>query len=171
MKQLKDLEQKYKEMGAEIERLKAVKLELSNDLKVTKYNNGDPIPLAISNEQWKEFGEKKIGAYCITRKGDYFYNWYVVDDKRGIAPEGWYIPGDKEWNDLEEQLLDNPSCGGYRGSDGNYYSVSYYSYFWSSTVDSGMYAWSRSQHYAPSDVYRFNYPKRNGFSLRCVRDL
>jgi len=167
---LKDLEKKYKEMGTEIEKLKASKLELSDNLKVIQYNNGDSIPLAINNEQWKEFGENKIGAYCITERGDYFYNWYAVDDSRGVAPEGWHIPGDEEWKDLEEQLLNNPSYGGYRGSDGDYDNVSNYGCFWSSTVYSDTNAWYRNLHYDGSDVYRGNYPKRNGFSLRCVKN-
>ena len=171
MKNLKDLEQKYKEMGLEIERLKASKLELGDDLKVTKYNNGDPIPLAISGEQWIEFGEAKIGAYCVNKKGGYLYNWYAVNDKRGIAPEGWHIPTDKEWNDLEQQLLDNPVYGGYRSSSGNYYDVSNASCFWSSTVYSATNAWNRSLRYSNSDVSRGYSTKRGGFSLRCVRDL
>ena len=167
---LKDLEKKYKEMGTEIEKLKASKLELSDNLKVIQYNNGDSIPLAINNEQWKEFGENKIGAYCITERGDYFYNWYAVDDSRGVAPEGWHIPGDEEWKDLEEQLLNNPSYGGYRSSNGNYFNVSSSSYFWSSTVYSVATAWSRLLNYTYSDVVRSNYTKSYGFSLRCVKN-
>jgi hypothetical protein len=170
MKNLKDLEQKYKEMGLEIERLKASKLELGDDLKVTKYNNGDPIPLAISGEQWIEFGEAKIGAYCVNKKGGYLYNWYAVNDKRGIAPEGWHIPSDKEWSSLVYQLPRNPSCRGYRSSDGGYHDVSYDSYFWSSTVYSGTDAWDRFLNYNYSDVYRNYNTKRNGFSLRCVKN-
>ena len=170
MKQLKKLEQKYKNIGLEIERLKAPKLELSDDLKVTKYNNDDPIPLAVSDEQWREFGENKIGAFCVTGRGDYLYNWYATDDKRGVAPEGWHIPSDEEWKDLEEQLLNNPSYGGCRGSNGNSGYVSDYSYFWSSTVYSGTSAWNRVLDYGNSDVYRDYDTKRGGFSLRCVRD-
>ena len=169
MKQLKYLEKKYKEMGAEIERLKASKLKLSDDLKVTNYNNGDPIPQAISDEQWIEFGKAKIGAYCITEKGDYLYNWYVVDDKRGIAPKGWHVPTNKEWNSLEEELLDNPSYNGYRNSNGFYSNVSYYGCFWSSTVYSDADAWYRLLYCSYSDVYRYDSTKRYGFSLRCVK--
>ncbi|MBT7350148.1 hypothetical protein HN803_05140 [candidate division WWE3 bacterium] len=169
MKQLKDLEKKYKEMGTEIEKLKASKLELSNDLRVTRYNNGDHIPLAISNEQWKEFGKSKIGAYCVTERGNYLYNWYVVDDKRGIAPKGWHVPTDEEWSSLVDQLPCNPSCRGYHGSDGNYHDVSY-SYFWSSTSYSDADAWYRNLHCDGSAVYRGYYTKRHGFSLRCVKD-
>ncbi|MBT6045375.1 MAG: hypothetical protein HOG49_01020 [Candidatus Scalindua sp.] len=171
MKQLKDLEKKYKEMGAKIEKLKASKLELSDNLKVIQYNNGDSIPLAISNEQWKEFGKSKIGAYCITKRGDYLYNWYAVDDSRGVAPEGWHIPSDEEWKDLEEQLLNNPSYGGYRSSNGSYDDVSGSSYFWSSTVYSDASAWHRRLLYGDSGVSRSNVTKRDGFSLRCVGGL
>jgi hypothetical protein len=170
MKQLKKLEQKYKNIGLEIERLKAPKLELSDDLKVTKYNNDDPIPLAVSDEQWREFGENKIGAFCVTGRGDYLYNWYAIDDKRGVAPEGWYIPSDEEWNDLEEQLLDNPVYGGYRSSNGTYNYVGGYSDFWSSTVSSGTSAWGRKLNYGTSGVSRSSTTKSYGFSLRCVKD-
>ncbi|MBT7468859.1 MAG: hypothetical protein HN692_00450, partial [Candidatus Cloacimonetes bacterium] len=60
--------------------------------------------------------------------------------------------------------------GGYRNSNGNYNYVSYGSYFWSSTVYSDASAWNRLLIYNNSDVYRNYYAKRDGFSLRCVRD-
>jgi hypothetical protein len=61
--------------------------------------------------------------------------------------------------------------GGYRNSNGNYNNVSNNSYFWSSTVYSDTNAWNRKLNYNNSDVNRNNNTKRNGFSLRCVRDL
>jgi uncharacterized protein (TIGR02145 family) len=32
------------------------------------------------------------------------YNWYAVDDDRGICPEGWHVPTDEEWMELEMTL-------------------------------------------------------------------
>jgi len=55
-------------------------------------------------------------------------------------------------------------------SNGNYTSMGNYGYFWSATEGSSNLAWYRSLYYADSDVYRLNYDKRGGFSVRCVRD-
>ena len=144
-------------------------LELSDDLKVTLYQNGDPIPKAQSGEQWREFGKKEIGAYCINKDGDYLYNWYAVDDSRKLAPEGWRIPSDEEWDRVE---IENPKYPGYRGSyNGNYYDMGYYGYFWSSTESSSYYAWYRVLYYYGSGVYRYSYCKQDGLSVRCVREI
>ncbi len=147
------------------------KLILGDDLKVTHYRNGDPIPLAVSDKQWIEFGEKGIGAYCITGKGDYLYNWYAVTDIRKLAPEGWRIPTDDEWDSLEEKLLKNPSYAGSRSYDnGNYYGMGYTGSFWSSTVFDVYTAWYRFLYYGSSEVDRDYYNKRTGFSVRCVKE-
>jgi uncharacterized protein (TIGR02145 family) len=34
------------------------------------------------------------------------YNWYAVNDDRGLAPEGWHIPSDSEWTILTDFLGD-----------------------------------------------------------------
>ena len=36
------------------------------------------------------------------------YNWYAVNDPRGLAPEGWHVPTDQEWTALEKALGENP---------------------------------------------------------------
>jgi len=146
-------------------------LTLSDDLKVTQYRNGDPIPLAISNEQWMEFGDKGIGAYCVNEKGDYLYNWYTVNNTRGLAPEeGWHIPTDEEWKKLKEQLQYNSSYAGYRTSGGSYHGMGYYGYFWSSTELNSHNAWGRTLNYGNSEVSRGYYSKKYGFSVRCVKE-
>jgi len=49
------------------------------------------------------------------------YNWYAVDDSRKIAPEGWHVPTDEEWKQLELYLgmsqTDADDQGGWRGTD------------------------------------------------------
>ena len=146
-------------------------LKLGDDLKVTHYRNGDPIPLAISNEQWKEFGRKEIGAYSITEEGNYLYNWYAVGDSRNIAPKGWRVPTNEEWNELEEELKENQSYTGYRNFlDGNYFSIGYFGYFWSSSEYSSNLAWYRILGYNSTNVRRSYDYKHVGFSVRCVKD-
>jgi uncharacterized protein (TIGR02145 family) len=130
----------------------------------------------------------------------YLYNWYAVDDSRNIAPEGWHVPTDDEWQILVDYLggssvaggkmketgtehWNSPNTGatnesgfsalpgGYRDySNGDYTNMGYYGYFWSSTEYSSYRAWNRILYYDNSDVYRHSSYKQNGFSVRCVRD-
>jgi uncharacterized protein (TIGR02145 family) len=61
--------------------------------------------------------------------------------------------------------------GGYRDYDnGYYYYMGLIGYFWSSTENSSNSAWNRVLNCSSSEVYRYNSNKRNGFSVRCVRD-
>ena len=66
-------------------------LWMKENLKVTRYNNGDEIPSGYNNEEWTTL---TIGAYAVyddnpTNADVYgnLYNWYAVDDERGICPE------------------------------------------------------------------------------------
>lgn len=75
------------------------------NLKTTKYRNGDNIPTA-TNATW---GELKIGMQCNyynnaanCDKFGKLYNWYAVNDSRNIAPVGWHIPTDAEWIEMQE---------------------------------------------------------------------
>jgi len=81
---------------------------MAENLKVTHYRNGDPIPTGLSSSSWKK---TKSGAYAVygNEKSNadtygYSYNWYAVDDSRGLAPEGWHIPTDDEWKKMELHL-------------------------------------------------------------------
>ena len=78
------------------------------NLKVTHYRNGDPIPNVTDNTEWSGLS---TGAYCeydndIDNVATYgrLYNWYAIDDSRNIAPEGWHVPTDDEWKELEMSL-------------------------------------------------------------------
>ena len=81
---------------------------MAENLKVTHYRNGDPIPCITSNSDW---GSLTTGAYCnydnnASNVAIYgrLYNWYAVNDNRNIAPEGWHLPSDAEWKQLEMYL-------------------------------------------------------------------
>ena len=71
----------------------------TEDLNVTRFNNGDEIPLYKSEEEAKKYLKEGKPA-CIKVKNSIWYNWYAVNDKRGIAPEGWYLPGTKAFDDF-----------------------------------------------------------------------
>jgi len=107
---------------------KAVKIGdqiwMAENLKVTHYRNGDEIPRITDKYEWSKI---KNGAYCNYNNIDSYsniygrlYNWFAVNDSRGIAPEGWHIPTDQEWMELERYLgmsyTDASSKGWGRGS-------------------------------------------------------
>lgn len=72
------------------------------NLKVTKYKNGDPIP-TLDNDALT-WGSLTSGAfsnyYNNSLSNGLLYNWYAVNDSRGLAPEGWHIPSEAEWTIL-----------------------------------------------------------------------
>ena len=76
-----------------------------DNLNESKYRNGDPIPNVPDNDQW---GDLSNGAWCYynneTKHEQIYgklYNWFAVNDQRGLAPEGWHIPTDDDWKELE----------------------------------------------------------------------
>lgn len=97
---------------------------MMENLKVTHYRNGDPIPNVPDSAAWVGLS---TGAYCeydndannVTIYGR-LYNWYAEDDSRNIAPAGWHLPSDAEWKDLEIYLgmsLFEADAMGWRGTD------------------------------------------------------
>ena len=75
------------------------------NLKTTKYRNGDPIQYISDSTQWNIYFN--TGAYCTYRNDNsyaniygHLYNWYAVNDNRNIAPSGWHIPSNDEWTTL-----------------------------------------------------------------------
>ncbi|MFM8513187.1 MAG: FISUMP domain-containing protein, partial [Bacteroidota bacterium] len=79
-----------------------------SNLKVSTYRNGDNIPTALSNFQWDSTtsGANAIYNNDPVNDGLYgkLYNWYAVDDSRGLCPTGWHVPSDGEWTTLTDFL-------------------------------------------------------------------
>ena len=80
----------------------------SKNLDVTKYRNGDAIPQVQDKNAWAKL---KTGAWCYYEnkaengaKYGKLYNWYAVNDPRGLAPKGYHIPSDEEWEILNVYL-------------------------------------------------------------------
>jgi uncharacterized protein (TIGR02145 family) len=74
------------------------------NLNVTQYRNGDIIPQVSDPNEWQNLSS---GAWCWYNNdsANYWqygklYNWFAVNDKRGLAPQGWHLPTDFEWNTL-----------------------------------------------------------------------
>ncbi len=97
---------------------------MTENLKVTHYQNGEPIPNVTGAREWDALD---TGAWCAydndpTNAETYglLYNWYAVNDNRNLAPEGWHVPTDEEWKRLEMALGMNPATTdmwGFRGTN------------------------------------------------------
>jgi len=81
---------------------------MTENLKVTHYQNGDSILNVTSASEWENL---TTGAHCNfandkTHVSTYgtLYNWYTLTDSRGIAPIGWRVPTDEDWKELEMYL-------------------------------------------------------------------
>lgn len=173
---------------------------MSENLNVERYRNGDPIPQVQDKEEWDKL---TTGAWCYydndesngTTYGK-IYNWYAVNDSRGLAPEGWHVPSDEEWTQLTDFLGGAQTCGqkmktttgwdenfsgdnksgfsalpgGYRTHDGYFSNKGRNALFWSTTEFSPERVWFRNVIGSIPDVYRPNYDKTFGLSIRCIKD-
>jgi len=88
----------------------------TKNLNVDHYRNGDSIPQVTDPTAWANL---KTGAWCYynndPNNGTIYgklYNWYAVNDSRGLAPSGWHVPSDNEWTTLSSYLGGNNVAGG-----------------------------------------------------------
>jgi len=175
---------------------------LVENLKVTHYNNGDPIPNVTGTEEWELLS---TGAYCnydnLESNSITFgrlYNWYAVSDDRNIAPEGWHIPSDAEWNvlitflggvyDAGGKLKEvgtahwkDPNNGatntsgftalpaGLRNWAGGFEYIIWGCGFWSTAFENDD-ATVQLLDYNTTDIYAAQENHRCGRSVRCIRD-
>lgn len=77
---------------------------MTENLDVSTFRNGDPIPEAKTDEEWEKAYENGQPAWCYYDndpangvKYGRLYNWYAVNDSRGLAPKGWHVPSVEEW--------------------------------------------------------------------------
>lgn len=85
------------------------------NLRVTKYNDGSSIPLDTMTTTWVKATTPKYCFYNNTTNSDSInmygslYNWYVVnpENTKQIAPTGWHVPSDAEWDTLQNYLIAN----------------------------------------------------------------
>lgn len=84
---------------------------MSTNLRVDKFRDGTPILHAQNAAEWEKANQNQQAAWChyeFDPKNDEIYgklyNWYAVNDSRGLAPMGWHIPNHTEWKVLEKHL-------------------------------------------------------------------
>jgi uncharacterized protein (TIGR02145 family) len=83
----------------------------TENLNVDRFRNGEIIPEARTNEEWEKACQEGKPGWCYYDNDPAnglvygkLYNWFAVNDPRGIAPEGWHIPSHDEWLILSEFL-------------------------------------------------------------------
>ncbi len=174
------------------------------NLNVSHFRNGDPIPEAKTKQEWLQAGKQQQPAWCYyendSQHGKTYgklYNWYAVNDPRGLAPAGWRIPSNQDWAELADRFGGIRQAGrrlkaaegwggrgngtnksgftglpgGIRSDGGDFVDGGVYGYWWSSTELNDSYAYYHYLYCQSGKWFRYvNYFKSSGFSVRCLRD-
>jgi uncharacterized protein (TIGR02145 family) len=176
---------------------------MTQNLNVDRFRNGDLIPRAYSVVDWKLALNNKQPAWCYydndSENGEKYgklYNWYAVNDPRGLAPAGWHIPSDDEWTALTDYLGGNEIAGsklkaklsneknnveennsqlshllgGLCDETGRMELMGIRGFWWSSTHVNNN-AWIRALVYNENKIIRFSNSPNRGFSVLCIKDM
>lgn len=178
---------------------------MAENLNVEHYRNGDAILTIDEKNKTSAF---ETGAWCYydndSKNGNIYgklYDWYTVNDLRGLAPEGWHIPSDEEWTQLiiflggekiaagklkATTLWQSPNTsasnesgftalpGGFLTYRQQFIAIGENAYFWSSTKSNdshNMHAWSVGMQYNNSKITKYDDYKDAGFSIRCIKNI
>jgi uncharacterized protein (TIGR02145 family) len=175
---------------------------MAENLKTGIYRNGESIPNVNDRTDWQNLA---TGAWCNLFNSlpnecphGKLYNWYAVDDVRGLCPNGWHVPTDAEFTTLNNtlggsnvaggklksisDLWDAPNTnadnstgfsglpGGYRDPYGSFVPIGTTGFWWSSTQYNAGTSWNFFlKNDNANGNKNFNY-KTTGFSVRCLRD-
>lgn len=175
---------------------------MTGNLSVDRFRNGEQISKASNTQEWNQANNNKIPAWCFYENNSEFgnaygrlYNWYAINDKRGLCPTGWHVPSDDEWMKLITELGGNEFAGkkmqidskwtdestynntaflalpgGSRDSDGRFSSVGQIGSWWSSTESNNLEAWGRAMLVHNRSIKKFSNPKSRGASVICLKD-
>ena len=98
---------------------------MAENLKVTRYRNGDAISNVTNSDTWNELDS---GAWVYYNNNESnndvygkLYNWYAAADSRGVCPEGWRVPTDIDWIALSSHLGGESVAGGKMKATGTQY--------------------------------------------------
>ncbi|WP_441900717.1 fibrobacter succinogenes major paralogous domain-containing protein [Pedobacter psychrotolerans] len=174
---------------------------MMENLRTAHYRDKTPIQNVIGNSDWST---QSSGAYCtynnnpeLGKTYGFLYNWYAVNNNHQLAPQGWHIPTNAEWNVLYDYIggdrysgskiqesgvshwIDDTGAsnstkftglpGGKRNGNGTYENLSYNAYWWTTTTNST----GTAQYY---NLYVKGYIevaesfKNLGYSIRCIKD-
>lgn len=176
---------------------------MAKNLDVAFYRNGDPIPQVTDGTKWAYL---TTGAWCYynndSAQGKTYgklYNWYAVNDPRGLAPRGWHIPSDTDWTTMEKSLGGSTVAGGKmkeagtlhwidpntggnntsgwaglpggcRSVNGFFSNVREVGWWWSSSENNISLSISRILSFTDGRISKSYGSKDYGYSVRCIKD-
>lgn len=174
----------------------------AENLNVDRFQNGDAIPQVQDATEWSRL---TTGAWCYYQNDEQngtvygkLYNWYAVNDSRGLAPKGWHIPSQQEWKELADNVggiekagnslkakhswndpnpeVSNASgftalAGGDRLSYGKFDWIGNASYWWTSDPKDGETAFAVGLFHSIENIVmpKSALPKTSGYYVRCVK--
>ncbi len=136
------------------------------------------------------------GDKVLAKKYGYLYNLYAVKDERQLCPTGWRIPSEYDWDKLTSHLGGNLLAGGklkssvgwseskikgqntvkfdalpggYRYANAMYGLEGVVGFWWTNDLFEADNGWARYINWDDNQLYRANYDKYCGFSVRCVK--
>ena len=176
---------------------------MTENLDVFTFVNGDSIKESKNSQQWFLASENHQPAWCYynfnKKDGEKYgklYNWYAVNDSRGISPEGWRIPSSNDWevlitflggkdvagkklkastgwlkegngtNESQFNMRSGTSCTG----NGGFTKPNKYSEFWTSTQFSTNNSFYVATEYKNDKITVIDCDKSWGYSIRCIKN-
>lgn len=176
---------------------------MAENLRTESYTNGDPIKQVTDGSDWSGLTR---GAWCYFENNSSnnvpygkLYNWYTVDDSRGVCPSGWHVPTDDDWgtlfsylggidvaggklkttgtrywkspnNDASNSVGFDGIPAGCREPDGGFIMLGEYADWWGSDSQSSDQASDRYLYYSYKNVGVTKDDKNYGMSIRCVKN-
>jgi len=157
---------------------------MTENLNTDRFRNGDIIQEAKTDKEWVMAGWEGKPAWCYYdnnpangKKYGRLYNWYAVNDQRGLAPEGWHIPTKAELETLASSVGNNSNAlkavgeghgyyggagtnttdfsalfAGYRYGSGYFYYLANNTNYWSSTVYAATTAYNLNLYYNDTSI-------------------
>lgn len=170
---------------------------MQENLRTTHYNDGTIIPTGLSNSEWETTTNGAFAIYGNDNNNNNIYgklyNFYAVSTGK-LAPIGWHIPSEDEWNTLNNYLGNEGISGGKLKStnlwtisphperdgtnssgftalpggdryiDGNYYAMGDSGWWWSND------GWMHALGYDQTNTYSDFTDQHHGFSIRCIKN-
>ena len=176
---------------------------MQKNLNVSHYRNGDIIPQVTNENQWDNLTTGAWRYYSnSTPNGIIYgklYNWYAINDPRGIAPLGWHVPTVAELNTFVNCLGGSSVAGGSMKETGNSHwlspnfgatnnsgftglpgggrwtlepdtQINRVGHWWTSSPSDGYNAYILRLTYGQTEAFITPCGNKAGSSVRCVKD-
>lgn len=153
------------------------KIWMPENLNVITFRNGDTITEIKDNKEWEQACNKGLPAWCYynneatnEKKHGKLYNWFALNDSRGLAPEGWRIAKAAEFSSVDPSQLTN-QLGGFRNCYGAFHNIDSQGYWWSAEDNDGSNsAWGFTLDKVAQKAKATSDLKGCGMTVRCIKE-